>query len=109
MFKLLENLTKSCNLCFNINISLLGIDFPTTTTDDYFRANTMHLWQNLGAAHNGTTREVTGVFISVKSRPISVNADSYPVASLIRDLVSRFIRGRKEEKKKAPSLFLPPS
>ncbi len=33
----------------------------------------MHLWQNLGAGHNGTTREVTDVFISVEARPISAN------------------------------------
>lgn len=58
-------------ISFDINIPLLGIDFPTTTTDDHFRANTMHLWQNLGAGHNGTTREVTDVFISVESRSLS--------------------------------------
>ena len=35
-----------------------GIDFPTTTTDDYFREKSMHLWKNLGAGYNGTTVEV---------------------------------------------------
>jgi len=39
-----------------------GIDFPTTTTDDHFRVNSMHLWQNLGAGRNETTREVSALY-----------------------------------------------
>lgn len=43
-------------------IETSGIDFPTTTTDDYFRANTLHLWKNLGAGHNGETVEVSASY-----------------------------------------------
>lgn len=43
-------------------IETSGIDFPTTTTDDYFREKSMHLWKNLGAGHNGTTVEVSSLY-----------------------------------------------